>query len=180
MKPPRPTTQYPDRALDCELTVESYIQELLDNGAHVGWSREELMEAILHVTAMIQLAEESDAGLPLQISSGEGSRRTRIYTLPGDRRKAAKEFTTPLEFEFTERNRLHDDRFMEICGRIPMHDHVSDVLKSSDTIRPKDDPSQQVKDKPVESPDASHDKQQRNPVPIAPELLPIGDPAGAA
>lgn len=42
MKPARPTTQYPDRALDCELTVESYIQALLDNGAHVGWAARSL------------------------------------------------------------------------------------------------------------------------------------------
>jgi hypothetical protein len=67
MKPPRPTTQYPDRALDCELTVESYIQALLDSGAHVGWGREELMEAILHVTNMMQLADETNAQLHLEM-----------------------------------------------------------------------------------------------------------------
>lgn len=66
MRPSRPTTKHPDRALDCELTVESYIQALLDSGAHVGWGREELMEAILHVTSMMQLADKTNAQLHLE------------------------------------------------------------------------------------------------------------------
>ena len=67
MKPPRPTTQFPDRALDCELMVETHIQAFLDNGAHLGWGREELMEAILHVTNMMQVADETNAQLHLEI-----------------------------------------------------------------------------------------------------------------
>jgi hypothetical protein len=70
---PRNPDQYPDRDIDCQISIDEAFRELGDNIAAAGWGAEEIARALYELTDnhLTSLREnETLEGLFLNITSG--------------------------------------------------------------------------------------------------------------
>lgn len=58
--PPRKSTEYPDRDLECEEAMDAALRDVLDAGNAAGWSTPEMLSAIERVVPFIRVAYEAD------------------------------------------------------------------------------------------------------------------------
>jgi len=60
MKPPRLSTDYPDRHLECQEAFEPRVIALIDDGKAAGWSTRDITTALIALADNLMLADEAN------------------------------------------------------------------------------------------------------------------------
>jgi hypothetical protein len=57
LSPPKKPYQYPDRAIDCQLSLDEAFRELWENITAAGWGPEEIADALYELNHLAGLRE---------------------------------------------------------------------------------------------------------------------------
>jgi len=79
MKKPPKSAGYPDRDLDCQLSMESDFQKFIETSVDAGWNRQEVLEAAVELALAHLMADDENAKTDFAIAM---ARRQLHYERP--------------------------------------------------------------------------------------------------
>ncbi|TIW52290.1 MAG: hypothetical protein E5V54_30785 [Mesorhizobium sp.] len=75
ISPPRRTTAYPDREVDCQEAIEPGFQAIVDCMLDAGWQRGEVMRALRRLIAADNMTQKENARVETELAMARAMMR---------------------------------------------------------------------------------------------------------
>ncbi|TGQ51562.1 hypothetical protein EN836_23620 [Mesorhizobium sp. M1C.F.Ca.ET.193.01.1.1] len=79
ISPPRRTTAYPDREVDCQEAMEPGFQAIVDCMLDAGWQRGEVMRALRRLIAADNMTQKENAMVETELAMARAMMRARKH-----------------------------------------------------------------------------------------------------